>query len=486
MNQNHTKSNRFGTRALVAAALLLALLIAVNLIVGALPSSLTVRDTSPTGMYTLSATSRQYLSALEEDITVYYVCQAGAEIDTMKAFAERLVGHSRHLTLKTVDPTVDTAFAERYGTASLSDNSLVIESGRRFTTVAYSDMYYIYNAALGKISSSDFQSMASNPNYYQYFTEYETALFFQADALLMGAIEYVTAESVPMVYVVSGHGDVTLSQTFLSALTTYGVKYKTLNLAESEGVIPADASCLILHSPTTDLSEAEAEALKSYLAGGGNLFLTTDTQYVSATPRLLEVMKAYGLGATPGPVYEGDSKYHIQNAPYNLYAKSIDTKHPITAPVASSGYPMLMPVSHGIAVDESLRSGLTVTPLFRTGDTAYLLEGEEKHSEGTRILGVAAEEGDTRIVWLASANALTDAALSYSQYGNLYYFGLSARWSCDTFISTLPTIEAVDMTSEPFAPTTAGVAIMAFIGIVAIPVPVLIVGWSIRKKRRSR
>ena len=50
MNQNHTKSNRFGTRALVAAALLLALLIAVNLIIGALPSSVAVWDISPTGM----------------------------------------------------------------------------------------------------------------------------------------------------------------------------------------------------------------------------------------------------------------------------------------------------------------------------------------------------------------------------------------------------------------------------------------------------
>ena len=63
--------------ATVAAAVVLAVL--VNLLVGAIPARYTQFDLSAGGLYTLGDTSRQVAGSLEEDLTIYYLCETGAE-----------------------------------------------------------------------------------------------------------------------------------------------------------------------------------------------------------------------------------------------------------------------------------------------------------------------------------------------------------------------------------------------------------------------
>ena len=63
--------------AILAAAIVLAVL--VNLLAGAIPSKYTEFDLSAAKMYTLGDSSRQLMQSLDQDVTVYYLCETGSE-----------------------------------------------------------------------------------------------------------------------------------------------------------------------------------------------------------------------------------------------------------------------------------------------------------------------------------------------------------------------------------------------------------------------
>ena len=63
--------------AFLAAAILLAVL--VNLVVRAIPSKYTEFDLSEGKMYTLGDSSVQLAQSLQQDVTIYYLCETGSE-----------------------------------------------------------------------------------------------------------------------------------------------------------------------------------------------------------------------------------------------------------------------------------------------------------------------------------------------------------------------------------------------------------------------
>ena len=63
--------------AILAAAILLAVL--VNLVVRAIPSKYTELDLSEGKMYTLGDSSVQLAQSLQQDVTIYYLCETGSE-----------------------------------------------------------------------------------------------------------------------------------------------------------------------------------------------------------------------------------------------------------------------------------------------------------------------------------------------------------------------------------------------------------------------
>ena len=67
--------NGLYSTAILAAAIVLAVLI--NLLVGAIPKKYTEFDLSAAKMYTLGDSSRQLMQSLDQDVTVYYLCETG-------------------------------------------------------------------------------------------------------------------------------------------------------------------------------------------------------------------------------------------------------------------------------------------------------------------------------------------------------------------------------------------------------------------------
>ena len=77
------KALRVGGYSVIASLIVLGIAVALNVLVNALPASWTQYDTSSAQLFTISEQTEGVLADLEEDVTIYWVVQAGQEDETL-------------------------------------------------------------------------------------------------------------------------------------------------------------------------------------------------------------------------------------------------------------------------------------------------------------------------------------------------------------------------------------------------------------------
>lgn len=130
-----------GAYSLAAAAILLAILIAVNVLAGALPASLTKFDISASKLYSITSNTKVVVNALEQDVTIYWIVQSGAEDDVIETLLNKYDSLSDHINVVKRNPDVYPTFAEQYTDEAVLNNSLVVECGERSRYISYDDIY---------------------------------------------------------------------------------------------------------------------------------------------------------------------------------------------------------------------------------------------------------------------------------------------------------------------------------------------------------
>ena len=65
-----------GTYSLLMTGIVLAILVAVNVFVSVLPSSLTKYDMSATKLYSITSNTKVVVNALKKDVKIYWIVQA--------------------------------------------------------------------------------------------------------------------------------------------------------------------------------------------------------------------------------------------------------------------------------------------------------------------------------------------------------------------------------------------------------------------------
>src|SRR5699024_8934063 len=114
--------------AILAAAVVLAVL--VKLAVQAVPVRYTEFDLSEGGLYTLGDTSAQLAGALDQDVTIYYLCETGNEDAIITGLLDQYAAAGSHIRWQQIDPAVYPTFAARYGAETVSTGSLRSEERR--------------------------------------------------------------------------------------------------------------------------------------------------------------------------------------------------------------------------------------------------------------------------------------------------------------------------------------------------------------------
>ena len=469
-----SRSFRAGGYSTAAIVIVIAIAVAVNLFAGALPSAYTPLDTTAGGLFTLSAQTQQLVSALDTDVTVYWIVQSGAEDDTLKELLDRYDGLSPHLTIEKKDPVVYPNFASQYTSSTLYNNSLIVVSGDRSQYISYTDIYVT--------------------DYMSYYTTGSASTEFAGESTLTSAIDYVTSDNLPKAYVLAGHGESDLPSSLQEDAESEHYTFTSLSLLTEE-TVPDDADIVVIYAPQSDISESERDTLLNYLAGGGKMLMVLD--YIdTAQPNLAAVMAQYGMTLEDGIVLEGDATHHMRGSNYYLLP-DIDS-HDITDPIKDGGYYILMPVARGLTLNTALRSSLTVSALLETSSDAYAkLDGyamttydkEEGDLDGPFVLGAAAGETtesgeEAQLVVFTSARMFEQATSSLVAGANDDLFLNALDWMCER--ASAISIRTKSLDTEYLTVPTASASLLSAIFIGVLPLGFIIVGAVITIMRRKR
>ena len=468
-----TRTFRAGGYSLAAAAVVIAIAVAINLVVGALPADWTKIDLTSSGLYSLSSQTQQMISGLEDEVTVYWIVQSGTEDDTIGELLDRYEDLSKNLKVEEKDPVVYPNFAQQYTTETLYNNSLIVECGERSRYISYYDIYV-----------TDYES---------YYTTGTSSTQFDGESQLTSAVDYVTNEDLPVVYTLTGHGESELPSSLSSGAEEENLLLEDLSLLTEEAV-PEDADALIIYAPQSDISEDEKNMLLTYLQGGGKLMLVTDYSETEM-PNLAAVMEYYGTSLEDGIVLEGDSSHHMRGSNYYLLPNI--GSHDITAPLSDGGYYVLMPVAQGIKIADDLRDGLSVTALLTTTASSYskpdgydmtTYDKEEGDIDGPFSLGVAiseeVENGTTGIVWLTSSYMFDESTDMMVSGANTDLFLNALDWMCQR--ESAISIRAKDLSTEYLTVPSADASTWSLILVVTLPAVFLIAGAYVTIVRRKR
>lgn len=476
------KKSKAGSYSVVISLVLLAVLVVINLLVGILPTKYTVLDTSTSGKYTLSDTTKKFLHKLDESVTLYMICE-NKETDTeLLTLTERYEGYSSNVKLEIIDPVKDPTFVSKYTESTLSNHSFIVEGSKRYKVIDNSSLYYYYAEGYGRVDPTDTYTLMMLS-----YSGYTVSPYFDAENVLTSAIEYVTTENIPKAYMLSGHGEASLSATLLGAMDSYNIEYETLDIVNDSATIPENAACVIIIDPLNDISENEASKLLEYLKSGGHLFVSTDYDDTNKT-NLLSVLDYYGASALEGMVYEGDSSAHTASTPYKIYP-TVNSTSEITADIINSGYKALIPSAHAIKLTNT--RDVTSEILFSTSDSSYLKVGDtESEEKASYALGVALSEavdgGTAKIVWFSSAEMLTDSVASAVSYGNYYYYLYSLNWMFEGFDSSLAEISGTSLEDPTLVVSDGAAKLWSVIFIAGIPLAIFVPGLCLWIRRRRR
>ena len=470
-----TRAFRVGGYSVAAAAIVLAIAVMVNVFAAALPASVTKFDTTANQLFTLSEQTEKLVGGLTDEVTVYWIVRSGQEESYLESLLSRYRSLSDKIRVVKKDPDVFPTFTQQY-TDSFTENSLIVEAGERYRYVDYNDIFVM-----------DYTS------YYYYGTENWS---FCGESELTSAIDYVVSENLPKVYLLTGHGESSLSDSFTSAVKQQNIETAELSLLTLESV-PADADCILINASQSDISLDEQSKLREYLGNGGNLFLITDPPKNEKLSNLEALMADYGVSTVDGIVVESDQSHYVWGTPYFLLPDI--ASHAITTPLTDGGYRVLLPISQGLTVADDLRDTLSVPKLLTTSSSAFAkavgyelttYEKEDGDVNGPFALAVAisdtVDDGITGdIVWVSSAALVDDQTNTQVSGGNQDFFLNALGYLCQAEQSSL-SIHAKSLSSETLTMDSATVSALTIAVVGVIPAAVITLGiviW-IRRKRR--
>ena len=340
-----------GGYSFVMSLVVLAILIAVNVLASKLPTSWTQFDISAAQLYSLTSDTKVVVTNLQQDVTIYWICQAGKEDTVTEKLLDRYAELSDHIHVEKKDPDVYPTFAQQYTDETVANNSLVVESGDKNRYIGYDQIY--------QVEAGDYYSGGS------------VSQSFDGEGQITSAIDYVISTDLPQVYLLSGHGEAAPSDNLSDELTRSN--YETVSDFSLLNVdaIPDDCDLLLINAPTSDISDEELTMLRDYVQNGGKLMVLSGPQKDADLPNLQALLSDYGVTVTDGVVVDPNRDYYAFTAPYVLMPE-IESSD-ITDPLTEGDYHVIVPIAQGLTVGEA-SNGATVTPLPQDL-VGFLLQG---------------------------------------------------------------------------------------------------------------
>lgn len=464
------KNNRiFNTGMYYLLLILLSLTVAVlgNLVMDKLPVSLTQQNMNEAGILEFSAETEAFLDTVSQDTTLYWIVQGGREDNYIQRILEQFAEGSSHITVEKIDPVQQPRFASQFTTQTVTQNSLIVVSGTKSRYIDYADIYL-----LGEDS---------------------TTATFQGEGQILSALDYVTQLQDVKIYTLTGHGEQPLPEGILSVLTANNYQVEELDLVAA-GSVPADCSCLLVNGITADIPNGEGQLLVEYLNAGGNLCVFS-TWLDDSTTNWNTILAAYGMSVQAGIVVEGQTDAHIADIPY--YVLPSIAQHAITQGLAQSGLRVLVPLSQGLAIAETLPDGVTVQPLLKTTSAAYgktagfamqTTAREGSDLTGPFLLGASAERkvenGVSKLIWFPSSYILDDTINTTVSGGNSQLLTGCVQYLTDE--GSALTVSGKALGGGRLLVSNTAAAVLSVTMMVLLPAGLIVSGIIVVRRRKRR
>ena len=490
--------------ATVLASVVLAISIVLSMGAALVPDRLMNPDVSKSETFEIVAETQDYLKTLATDVTVYYLVDGGkqaADLD-IQYFLYDLDDLSPRLHVEIINTAKNTDFLARYGATGLSNQSFVVVSNNRYILLDNNDLYHYYNADLqASLSPVQYSYYLSAYTEYlqtqsvgqygenavsigqQLYTSQTTVAYFDGCTRLTNAIHYVTSENVPTAKIYGSAN--AMDASLRSYLISGGYYFEEI---ASPTNIGSNCDLLILHTPKSDITEAEAAALSNYLAGGGKVFLITSCYYPDM-PNLHSVTQEHGLDILPvkNLVCENDASYYYSAELKNYFLAHIAPCN-ITTDFTGS---FVVISAHAIKMEETAPEGVTTFPLLYTGETTGSLilvydnneEGEESGEQ--YVCGAVAQKGEGTLLWISAPESLGATAYSLSAGGNFSLVYEALNWMTDNTYTGV-SVSSTLMTTDGLSLDANGVTVLGVILILILPLAFIIPSSVYLYKRKKR
>ena len=281
------------------------------------------------GLHTLSPKTEKVLESLDKDVTVLAFEMAKlrtANEETLQRLKDLLSLYTQasdHIKIEYLKPDVDRQMAQmaikKYG----------LDPNYRFTT---DDVFIVSGDKRKMLQLADMMEWEYTRNPTNPYERRPKA--FKGEQYITSAILEVTEARQPKVYVLTGHGERSISDSSPAGMMDMvGVlKRDNIIVEELPGIpnagVPADCDCLVVPAPQAKLAVDEIGRISRYLDRGGRLFVCADVQRESGLEGLLG---KWGVTMGADVIISRDARTLLgSNA---AFMASKFGKHEITAPL---------------------------------------------------------------------------------------------------------------------------------------------------------
>ena len=458
------KNLSLGTYNIIMTVVVIAIVVVANMAVNILPLRYTNIDVTDNKLYSLSDDTKNMIKSLDKKITLYVTAPEDNSDSTVNETLTRMKDLSDNFEVNYVDLTVTPNFYKNYTDKEedIQLNYIVVECEGKSKIIKYDDLY---------VKEVD------------YSTYSEVVTGYDAEGVIVSAIDYVLGGEQPIVYYLKGHSEVELDTYYTELLNKANMEYKELSLLKTESV-PEDASCVIINSPSEDISKEELGKLEKYAKAGGSLIITSALQLEN----LNKLTSLYGVKITDKFVIEQDASYYTMSNPFYMVPDVCTTE--FTTSLEEKF--VFVPYAMNMEID---KSALGITKLLESSQKAVAakvdmqtgkMEGES--IPGPFCLGVLSEQefdkNISRAIIIPSASAFTNDADSIVAGGNQLLFK-------EMLSATVPVIEgkitvpSKEFASETLVTTDGDATQFRTIFAIFIPVVLLVFGGFIWLSRRK-
>ncbi|NLJ63785.1 MAG: hypothetical protein GX337_00130 [Christensenellaceae bacterium] len=314
-------------------------------------------------------TTKKLLENLSSPVHVYAIFTPGEEDYNLITLLERYSAKSEYFT---------------FSIENLAENPMLVHaiSDSLYDGAVSGDCLIVH----GK--STNITRILNEKDYIKQSYDMETGSFVVDSATyessLSEAISYVASEELPTIYMLSGHGELSLDEVMplVDFLKKCNYSVKQLDI-EKSGSVPADGLLMIL-SPDKDLTNNELSHIMEYANKGGSLFISTDYDDPADLPNFNSLLRYYGVSIIPGIVSadEKDTASYIENP---LYLMPYMQHSEITSTLISLEQDRLILIgARAFEIEKATGKDLQLTPILKSGNAYvhdYSFDGELKVAE---------------------------------------------------------------------------------------------------------